>query len=156
MLTSRILFMAPSSSGLGRRPLTAVAWVRIPSGLQRFTSVPSGNSCGMLVNMKSATRMFVAGAAVTAVLAAPTAAVIWAEAAMGGANVTNSADPGHPGCTDVNGAPCGPGTASVGVPGANANAGQGNASASVPGANANAGPGYFNGCIPSWCWNAGG
>src|SRR6476469_1310663 len=25
---------APSSSGLGRRPLTAVAWVRIPSGLQ--------------------------------------------------------------------------------------------------------------------------
>src|ERR1700742_2964218 len=24
---------APSSSGLGRRPLTAVAWVRIPSGL---------------------------------------------------------------------------------------------------------------------------
>ena len=26
--------LAPSSSGLGRRPLTAVAWVRIPSGLQ--------------------------------------------------------------------------------------------------------------------------
>src|SRR5262249_51605736 len=25
--------LAPSSSGLGRRPLTAVAWVRIPSGL---------------------------------------------------------------------------------------------------------------------------
>src|ERR1700682_6728569 len=27
------LVLAPSSSGLGRRPLTAVAWVRIPSGL---------------------------------------------------------------------------------------------------------------------------
>jgi hypothetical protein len=94
----------------------------------------------MLVNMKTATRMFVAGAAATAVLTAPMAAVAWTDAAAGGTNVTTSADPGHPGCTDVNGAPCGPG----------------NASASVPGANANAGPGYFNGCITSWCWNAGG
>ena len=133
--------MAPSSSGLGRRPLTAVAWVRIPSGLQRFTSVPGGNSCGMLVNMKSATRLFVAGAAATAVLTAPMAAVVWTDAANGGTNVTTSADPGHPGCTDVNGAPCGPGDASASVPGANANAGPGNASASVAGANANAGPG---------------
>jgi hypothetical protein len=115
--------------------------------------------------------MFVAGAAATAVLAAPMAAVIWTEAATGGTKVTTSADPGHPGCTDVNGAPCAPGTAGVSVPGANATAGQGNASvsvpdanaaagpnnatASVPGANANAGPGYFNGCINGWCWNAG-
>jgi hypothetical protein len=81
----------------------------------------------MLVNMKSATRMFVAGAVVTAVLAAPMAAVIWTDAATGGTRVTTSADPGRPGCTDVNGAPCGPG----------------NATANVPGANANAGPGYF-------------
>ena len=28
------MFWPPSSSGLGRRPLTAVAWVRIPSGVQ--------------------------------------------------------------------------------------------------------------------------
>ena len=95
----------------------------------------------MLVNMKSATRLFVAGAAATAVLTAPMAAVVWTDAANGGTNVTTSADPGHPGCTDVNGAPCGPGDASASVPGANANAGPGNASASVPGANANAGPG---------------
>jgi hypothetical protein len=33
--TSEVL--APSSSGLGRRPLKAVAWVRIPSGLHRAT-----------------------------------------------------------------------------------------------------------------------
>ena len=33
--------MAPSSSGLGRRPLKAVAWVQIPSGLlgRSFTRV---------------------------------------------------------------------------------------------------------------------
>ena len=30
--------MAPSSSGLGRRPLKAVAWVQIPSGLRRRSS----------------------------------------------------------------------------------------------------------------------
>src|SRR5882757_2313711 len=33
MLTLRKKFWPPSSSGLGRRPLTAVAWVRIPSGV---------------------------------------------------------------------------------------------------------------------------
>jgi hypothetical protein len=115
--------------------------------------------------------MFVAGAAATAVLAAPMTAVIWTDVATGGTKVTTSADPGHPGCTDVNGAPCGPGGGGVSVPGANAAAGPGNATASVPGANAtagpnnagvsvpganaNAGPGYFNGCISAWCWNAG-
>jgi hypothetical protein len=102
----------------------------------------------MLVNMKSATRMFVAGAAATAVLAAPMAAVIWTEAATGGTKVTTSADPGHPGCTDVNGAPCAPGTAGVSVPGANATAGQGNASVSVPDANAAAGPGNATASVP--------
>ena len=126
--------------------------------------------------------MFVAGAAATAVLAAPMAAVMWTDAATGGTNVTTSADPG---CTDPNGAPCGPGNANISAPGAdanagpnnasasvpgadadagpnnasasvagaNANAGPNNANASVPGANANAGPGYFNGCINGWCWN---
>jgi hypothetical protein len=38
--------------------------------------------------------MFVAGAVVTAVLAAPMAAVIWTDAATGGTRVTTSADPG--------------------------------------------------------------
>src|SRR3954466_14180206 len=33
--------LAPSSSGLGRRPLTAVAWVRIPSGLPDFLCADS-------------------------------------------------------------------------------------------------------------------
>ena len=99
--------------------------------------------------------MFVASAAATAVLAAPMTAVIWTDAATSGTNVTTSADPGQPGCTDVNGAPCGPGAAGVSAPGANATAGQGNAGVSVPGANANAGTGYFNGCISGWCWNAG-
>src|SRR3982750_634702 len=33
--------LAPSSSGLGRRPLKAVARVRIPSGLQRIRSASS-------------------------------------------------------------------------------------------------------------------
>jgi hypothetical protein len=111
--------------------------------------------------------MFVAGAAATAFLAAPMAALNWTDATTG--SLTTIADPG---CTDVNGAPCGPGTANVSVPNANAAAGQGNASASagdananagpnnasvsVPGANANAGPNNFNGCINGWCWNAGG
>jgi hypothetical protein len=109
----------------------------------------------MLVNMKTATRMFVAGAAATAVLTAPMAAVAWTDAAAGGTNVTTSADPGHPGCTDVNGAPCGPGNASASVPGANATAGPGNASASVPGANANAGPGNASASVPGANANAG-
>src|SRR5690625_1813720 len=34
------VFWPPSSSGLGRRPLTAVAWVRIPSGVQNLTDGP--------------------------------------------------------------------------------------------------------------------
>jgi hypothetical protein len=92
--------------------------------------------------------MFVAGAAATAVLAAPMTAVIWTDAATGDTKVTTSADPGHPGCTDVNGAPCGPGAAGVSVPGANATAGPGNAGVSVPGANAAAGPGNATANVP--------
>ena len=40
---------APSSSGLGRRPLTAVAWVRIPSGFH-IASAPANPDLGFCVS----------------------------------------------------------------------------------------------------------
>ena len=102
----------------------------------------------MLVNMNAATRMFLAGAAASPVLAAPMAVSVWTEPATGSINVTSIADPGQPGCTDATGAPRGPGTAGVSVPGANATASQGNASVSVPGAGASAGPGSASVSVP--------
>lgn len=103
----------------------------------------------MFVKINLAIGTFLAGAASTAVIAAPIAA----------------ADPGCPdsGCDPNNAtvsipgadANAGRGNAGINIPGAGANADRNNASVFVPGANANAGPGQFDGCIGGFCWNTG-
>src|SRR3977135_260581 len=54
MLTLRKKFWPPSSSGLGPPPLTAVAWVRIPSGVQTVSKqvlhLPRPRHVGVSVN----------------------------------------------------------------------------------------------------------
>jgi hypothetical protein len=85
----------------------------------------SDKSNVMLMNQRSVTWTFVAGAAATAVIAAPMAAAVWADAVTGSSHTTTYADPGPPGCLDLNEAACGSGNASVSIPGANASAGPG-------------------------------
>ena len=92
------------------------------------------------------TRLFMAGAAATAVAAIPMGAV-WASpvthADPDNCAVTNSCnvDANVPGA-DAN---AGPGGAGATVPGAGAIANQGGVDANVPGADANAGPGVPQG-----------
>jgi hypothetical protein len=119
----------------------------------------------MFMKTQLVKRFLLAGAAATAVVAAPVAgAMLTAPSAL--------ADPPAI-CQDVNQgcAVAAPGVAGIGVPGANAAAdtngtaanvpgagittGPNNASAHVPGANASAGPNGANICINGWCANAG-
>lgn len=50
-------FLAPSSSGLGRRPLKAVARVRIPSGLQRTKDPLTGSVRGSFRSVRVGLRL---------------------------------------------------------------------------------------------------
>jgi hypothetical protein len=108
----------------------------------------------MMAN-KPVTRMFVVSAAATAVIGAPVAAAVWADAAAGSTHMTVYADPSPPGCPDVTDVACAPGNAGVSIPGADANAGPNFANVNIPDANANAGPNNANVNIPGANANAG-
>src|SRR5699024_8778661 len=53
----------PSSSGLGRRPLTAVAWVRIPSGVRAIDVPDQLRSGTSLISHDGYRRLWIASAA---------------------------------------------------------------------------------------------